>query len=333
MYFPKLLKPFIERGHYSEKVAAILQQFVDCYERVLLSKNLNPKDFEKVIINLLTKVEEQVIQPYAFEPYHAQIRHPFDYYQMGLDFVTPLIDMPHSTLTGIESIHQIRKQIDQGHNVILFSNHQIEADPQVIAAMLQKVDSKLGEAMIAVAGERVLVDPFAAPFSMGLNLLCIYSKKYMDVPPEMKLKKQMHNKKTMELMSEKLSQGGHCIYVAPSGGRDRRNADGILEISPFDPSSVEMFILMAKKAKTPTHFYPLSLATYSVLPPPETTQVELGEKRVTKGGAVHIHFGSEIHFENLVIPDGLDKFEARQWKADYVYNIVKQNYLQFHVEY
>ncbi len=100
--------------------------------------------------------------------------------------------------------------------------------------------------MIFVAGERVITDPLAVPFSMGRNLLCIFSKRYIDHPPEQKMKKQLHNKRTMELMSELLSEGGKAIYVAPSGGRDRPNADGVVEIAPFDPQSIEMFYLMAR---------------------------------------------------------------------------------------
>ena len=43
--------------------------------------------------------------------------------------------------------------------------------------------------MIFVAGERVITDPLAIPFSMGSNLLCIYSKRYIDHPPEKKIEK------------------------------------------------------------------------------------------------------------------------------------------------
>ena len=56
----------------------------------------------------------------------------------------------------------------------------------------------------------------------------------------------------MELMSRLLQEGGKVIYVAPSGGRDRRNAEGEIEVAPFDPQSVEMFYLMARKGKN-TH--------------------------------------------------------------------------------
>ncbi len=68
-------------------------------------------------------------------------------------------------------------------------------------------------------------------------------------------------------MSRLLQEGGKIIYVAPSGGRDRRNSEGHIEVAPFDPASIEMFYLMAKKAKTPTHFIPFALATYDLTSP------------------------------------------------------------------
>jgi len=58
----------------------------------------------------------------------------------------------------------------------------------------------------------------------------------------------------MELMSELLSEGGKAIYVAPSGGRDRPNAQGVVEIAPYDPQSIEMFYLMTQRAGHLTHF-------------------------------------------------------------------------------
>ena len=80
-------------------------------------------------------------------------------------------------------------------------------------------------------------------------------------------------------MSNLLQEGGKIIYVAPSGGRDRKNAKGEIEIAAFDPSSIEMLYLMARKAERPTHFVPLTLSTYHLFPPPATIQKEIGEER------------------------------------------------------
>ena len=177
---------------------------------------------------------------------------------------------------------------------------------------------------------RIPEDPLAIPFSMGCNLLCIYSKKYIDIPPERKLHKQLHNKKTMELMAKMLKEGGYAIYVAPSGGRDRRNDKGSIEIAPFDPQSIEMFYLMAKKSKKPTHFFTLTLHTYDVLPPPETTEKDVGESRLTQGGAVHLDFGPEVDMETFPgYEKARDKHDLRKLRAHYLWNLVQKSYTRF----
>jgi glycerol-3-phosphate O-acyltransferase len=127
-------------------------------------------------------------------------------------------------------------------------------------------------------------------------------------------------------MSRLLKEGGKAIYVAPSGGRDRKNGKGIVEVAPFDPQSIEMFYLMAKKAKTPTHFYPLSLTTYDLLPPPDTIQKELGEARSAKYSPVHLFFAPEFDMEHFHGSDEKDKTERRKNRAYAIWNIVDKNY-------
>ena len=52
--------------------------------------------------------------------------------------------------------------------------------------------------VIYVAGDRVVSDLMAKPFSMGRNLLCVHSKKYMDVDPAAKPAKMRQNLKTLK---------------------------------------------------------------------------------------------------------------------------------------
>jgi len=275
-------------------------------------------------------VKERFKTPFIFEPYHKKIRHPFDYYKFGIDFLRPLVDLPHSTVSGLIHLDYITTLIKKKENVILFANHQIEADPQAISILLEKMHPKFSEELIFVAGTRVTSDPLAVPFSMGRNLLCIHSKKYIDNPPDKKHEKQMHNKRTMERMVELLAEGGHAIYVAPSGGRDRANQDGIVEVARFDPQSIEMFYLMAQKGKTPTHFFPLALSTYHLLPPPEAIDIELGETRITRGGAIHIHFGKEVDMKHFPGAEKTDnKKDRRGARAEYLWNCVKKEYEKF----
>ena len=133
----------------------------------------------------------------------------------------------------------------------------------------------------------------------------------------------------MELMSKLLSEGGKCIYVAPSGGRDRPNKQGIVEVAPFDPQSLEMLHLMAQKSGHPTFFFPMALKTFYLLPPPQTIQVELGEARVTKRGASHLAFGPEIDMENFPGSSEKDKHARRKLRADYIWKLVADDYAKF----
>ena len=327
--FKTLLQKYSKDGVIPQRLRDIMHQFYSSYKEALTGGDKSMRDFELLFVTFLELIKEQCLSPFSFQPYHQQVREPFDYYAFGVELLRPLVDMQHSSVSGQDRLKKITSYLEKGENVIFFANHQIEADPQAISILLEKLNPNLGREMIFVAGERVLTDPLAMPFSMGRNLLCIYSKRYIDTPPELKSHKQMHNKRTMERMSELLSQGGKAIYVAPSGGRDRPNAQGVVEVAPFDSQSIEMFYLMSKKAHKPTHFFPLALATHDLLPPPADIQVELGERRTAKAGGIHLAFGPEVDMENFPGRELSDKHERRQARADYICNLVKQDYSRF----
>lgn len=323
--FEKQLKEAQQEGWLSDKMRATLFHFFYTY----LEAAKETTDIQAILgwfKTFLRLLREQVLSPYAFQPYHERIRAPFDYYTFGNDFLRPLVDQSRSKVVGHDHLQKIQSLLAQGHNVIFLANHQIEADPQALSVLLDDHYPGFAEKMIFLAGERVITDPFAIPFSMGRCLLCIYSKRYIDHPPERKAEKQLHNKRTMELMSMLLREGGKAIYVAPSGGRDRRNKQGIVEIAPFDPGSIEMLYLMAQKAQTPTHFYPMSLVTYDVLPPPETIQIELGEQRHTDRAPIHLAIGPALNMIEFPGYDLTDKQARRQARADYIWSQVHHHY-------
>lgn len=332
MDLKKKLEQYYSEGLLSEKHKNLFTQFYTGHQDALRKSHIDPKTCEPVLLALLERLKEQVLSPFPFKPYHKQIREPFDYYQFGLDFIKPLIDLGQSSVTGHAELEEISSKLDKGENVIFLANHQIEADPQALSILLEDRYKKLAEEMISVAGERVIIDPLAAPFSMGRNLLCIYSKRYIDHPPELKMAKQTHNKKTMELMSQLLSEGGHSIYVAPSGGRDRSNEEGTVCVAKFDPQSIEMFYLMAKKASKPTSFYPMALSTYHILPPPETIQTEIGEARKVGRGGIHLWVGSQIPMDSFPGHEETDKKKRRELRAEFIWNEVNKAYTNFPTE-
>jgi glycerol-3-phosphate O-acyltransferase len=223
---------------------------------------------------------------------------------------------------GLDELARAAEALARGENVVFFANHQTEGDPQAISLLLEHSQPALARAMIFVAGGRVLTDPLAVPFSMGRNLLCVYSKRYMDHPLSERAAKQRHNRKTMEIMARLLAEGGRCIYVAPSGGRDRPGTDGRVEVAPFDPQSIEMFVLMARRSGRPCHFHPMALATYDMLPPPDTIQVELGERRLTRRSPIHLAVGPALEMDT---PLGAGE-QARQARAAFIWTRVRDEY-------
>jgi len=309
-----------------KKYIAILQDFYISYMEKI------PEDYKKrkrhvylfhTFFEILKKLAKH---PFTFEPYHKKIRKPFDYYAYGLDFLRPLVIKEKSKILGKERIKKIISYLDNNENVVFLSNHQTESDPHAISLLLEDEFSSLAEKIIYVAGERVTTDLLAIPFSLGCDLLCIYSKKYIEHPPEKKIEKQHHNTKTMHIMASLLKEGGKVIYVAPSGGRDRRNSKGEIEIAPFDPQSIEIFNLMARRSKQKTHFYPLALETYKLMPPPETRVIEMGENRIINRCPISMAIGEEIDMEKFPGSDVKDKKTKKINRARYIQSIVEKDY-------
>jgi len=316
----------IQKGLVPVKYLEILKGFYLGYKQVAQEE---PLTIENLFVTFLTLIQQQALNPFIFEPFHRKIREPFDYYQFGLDLISPLVDAKRSTLSGLNHLKEITASLAKGENAVFLANHQTEADPQAISLLLKDSYPKFAEELIFVAGERVITDPLAIPASMGRNLLCIYSKRYIDNPPEQKGEKQLHNKKTMALMSQLLSEGGKAIYVAPSGGRDRPNAEGVVDVAPYDAQSIEMFYLMTQRAAHPTHFYPMTLKTFALLPPPEAIQIELGEARVAKRADIHLSFGPKIDMDHFPGVDLQDKHAKRAARAEFIWNLVRQEYAKF----
>jgi len=260
--------------------------FVDKYTaEVEKSGTLDPKEYLYIMTSVLKASRDMA--GYEFEPYHTAIRQPLDLYKLGNDLFRPLVDLEKSKLEGVDQLQRVRELLDKGENVIFLSNHQSEADPQLMSLLFEHLGfPELGEKIVCVAGHRVTSDPLTIPFSMGRNLLCINSKRHLDNPPELKEEKQRQNIVSMQALSELLAKGGFLLWVAPSGGRDRPDENGEFVVAPFDPKAVQMFNVLAKKARTPTHFFPVSLWCHPVLPPPTTVSKELGEVRTVQRSPV-----------------------------------------------
>lgn len=322
MDFTTTLQKYLSGGLLPDKVATTMRQM---YEGYVLSGRMSPA-VDALVTKYLDLVYEQCQTPFIFEPFHKAKRTPFDYYRFGLDLLRPLMDSERSVLLEPSVLEEMNASLEKGDNIILLANHQSESDPQLLSLLLEKQYPRLAENIIFVAGDRVVTDPVAIPVSMGCNLLCIYSKKHIDNPPEQKEKKQRHNQKTMKLMSQLLSEGGKCIYVAPSGGRDRLGPSGKVEVAPFDPNSLEMFRLMAGQSAHPTHFHTLALDTFDRLPPPRDVEKEIGEARTVSYGPIKALFGPEVDFSKIPGSTSTDRQERRQAIAEALWQKVNTDY-------
>ena len=252
----------------------IFSEFLEGYTASCLEAKESPENFKISVYTLLKTVQAQGKTPFKFEPYHQAVRAPFDYYTWGNNFMRPLIIDADSKLHGVENFHRIQELLSKGENVVILSNHQTEADAQVFSILLEREKAgfeNLAEKSIFIAGHKVTNDPIAIPFSMGRNLICIHSKKHIKNPPEDQPRKSSENLMSMTAMGELMSKGGHLFWVAPSGGRDRPDAETKrFVVSPFDVKAIDMFKLMAMQSKKPLHFFPMAMHTNKLIPPPDT---------------------------------------------------------------
>lgn len=300
----------------------------------------SPRAFtDHTFSTLLELVRTQTATPAAFEPHHVAVRSPFDYYAFGLQFCLAMVNLQKSQVLGTPVLAQAMRHQAAGHNVIFLANHQSEADPHAIALVLSNVAAKvegaadLGARMLFMAGDRVREDSVAAPFSLGFNMLTVYSKKHIRDVPDQVDDKVRHNRVTAGVTAGLFKEGGSAVWFAPSGGRDRRcTSSGRVEVAPFDPAAVEMMRLTAAKSGTPSHFYPMALTTYAILPPPQTVDVGVGEARIVDYTGVGLAVGEEIDWEAveaaMTAEQVADKKEGRRLRAAAVQDAVEAAYAQ-----
>jgi glycerol-3-phosphate O-acyltransferase len=237
----------------------------------------------------------QMGEKYEFPSYHTAVKEPFNYYDLCRDYFGKLIHFKNSRVRWPERWDAIVDQLAKGENVVLLANHQSEADAAFIPLLTEISHPGLGDRIIYVAGDRVVDDTLAKPFSMGRNLLCVYSKKHINNVPALRSIKMRKNIATIKEMERLMKEGGNIIWIAPSGGRDRPGEDGVLLPDPWDPDSVELLRKVSSKAGAkPTHFYPLAMATAKILPPPAKLEKSIGEVRSVDFCGVGLSLAEEV---------------------------------------
>ncbi|XP_022860741.1 glycerol-3-phosphate acyltransferase, chloroplastic isoform X2 [Olea europaea var. sylvestris] len=264
--------------------------------------------------------------PFEFSPHHEAIREPFDYFMFGQNYIRPLIDFRNSYVGNISIFNEMEKKLQQGENIILISNHQSEADPAVIALLLESTCPHIAENLIYVAGDRVVTDPLCKPFSMGRNLLCVYSKKHMNDDPELVDMKKRANTKSLKEMALLLRGGSKIIWIAPSGGRDR--PDPVTKEwhpAPFDASSVDNMRRLTEHAGNPGNIYPLAMLCYDIMPPPAQVEKEIGEKRLISFHGTGLSVAPNISYHEIAAAME-DPEEAKVAYTQSLYSSVNEQY-------
>ncbi|WVZ57789.1 hypothetical protein U9M48_008131 [Paspalum notatum var. saurae] len=317
----------LENGKLPADVASNLEELYYNYKNAVL-QNGDPNVYDIMLSNmtaLFDRVLLDVQNPFPFPPYHKAMREPFDYYMFGQNYIRPLVDFRNSYVGNISLFHDIEEKLHQGHNVVLMSNHQTEADPAIISLLLEKTNPWISENIIYVAGDRVVTDPLCKPFSMGRNLICVYSKKHMNDYPELIEMKRRSNTRSLKEMALLLRGGSQLIWIAPSGGRDRPDpSTGEWYPAPFDSSAVDNMRRLLEHAGVPGHIYPLSLLCYEIMPPPQQVEKEIGEQRVISFHGVGLSVAEEIKYGDVAHTKNAD--ERNELFTNNLYSSVVNQY-------
>ncbi|XP_028805976.1 glycerol-3-phosphate acyltransferase, chloroplastic [Neltuma alba] len=317
-----------EAGSLPSNVAAGMEELYHNYKNAII-KSGHPKADEIVLSNMtiaLDRIFLDVEDPFVFEPHHKAKRDPFDYYMFGQNYIRPLIDFRNSYLGNISLFYEIEEKLKQGHNIILVSNHQTEADPAVIALLLETACPYIAESVTYVAGDRVITDPLCKPFSIGRNLICIYSKKHMLDVPELVEMKRKANTRSLKEMAVLLRGGSQIVWIAPSGGRDRPDPlTGEWLPAPFDASSVDNMRRLAEHSGQPGHIYPLTILCHDIMPPPQQVEKEIGEKRVISFHGVGLSVAPAISFSEVTVACESPE-KSKDAYAQALYNSVTEQY-------
>lgn len=316
----------VEAKRIPPRAGYAMEELYRNYKDAVLEGGASPDKIVKIMASVLDRVLLQFEDTFTFPSYHKAIREPYDYYMFGQNYIRPLIDFRNSYLGNVAHFDKIEGQLKQGENVVLVANHQTEADPAVMALLLETTHPYVAQSLTYIAGDRVVADPFCKPFSMGRNLLCVYSKKHINDDPELVDMKRKANARALKELALLLRKGGQLIWIAPSGGRDRPDpATSKWKPALFDTSAVENIRRLIEHSKAPGHMYPLSLLCYDVMPPPSQVEKEIGEKRLLGFTGVGVSVGPELLFKDITLGCNSPE-EAAECFAQAAWQFVNEQY-------
>ena len=129
--FESLIKAASALAKAPPQFASQMKGFLNDYKQSNIDANESPLQYKTNLLTFLKSILESYQNPYPFKPFHQAIREPFDYYTWGNNFLKPLIIKEQSKLEGSNNFEDLQQRLNKGENVVILSNHQTEADPQV----------------------------------------------------------------------------------------------------------------------------------------------------------------------------------------------------------
>ena len=175
-----------EKEHLPTVIYKTITEIFSEYKKLTEKLDLDTDSIERNLSLYLKLIKHEISSPTEFGFFHERETSPVDYYNFSIDFFSPFINKEESKICGHENIKQILSYVMAGENVILLSNHQAEADPTILAILLEKLYPGLIKNMISVAGARVTTDPITIPLTLGQNIVRVYSKKYFEIHKDKK---------------------------------------------------------------------------------------------------------------------------------------------------
>ncbi|KAG5067751.1 hypothetical protein JHK85_000128 [Glycine max] len=292
----------VEAGSLPANVAAGMEEVYNNYKSAVIQSG-DPKSKEIVLSNmiaLLDRIFLDVTDPFVFQPHHKAKREPFDYYVFGQNYIRPLVDFKNSYVGNMPLFIEMEEKLKQGHNIILMSNHQTEADPAIIALLLETRLPYIAENM------HMLDDPALVEMKRNANI------------------------RALKEMAMLLRSGSQIVWIAPSGGRDRPDPHtGEWAPAPFDTSSVDNMRRLVEHSGPPGHVYPLAILCHDIMPPPLKVEKEIGEKRIISFHGTGISVAPALSFsETTATSENPEKAKEVFTKALYdsvteQYNVLK----------
>ncbi|XP_065035104.1 glycerol-3-phosphate acyltransferase, chloroplastic-like isoform X2 [Musa acuminata AAA Group] len=284
----------VEAGNLSSDIATKLEELYYNYRDAVMQSGV-PNATEIILSNMAVAFDRillDVEDPFSFCPYHKAIREPFDYYMFGQNYVRPLIDFRTSFIGNLSLFFDMEEKLKK----------------------------------VFVAGDRVVTDPLCKPFSMGRNLICVYSKKHMHDIPELVEMKRRANTRSLKEMALLLRRGSQVIWIAPSGGRDRPDPlTGQWHPAPFDASSVDNMRRLVDHSGVVGHIYPLAMLCYEVMPPPPEVEKQIGERRQISFHGIGLSVAPEMNYDEITA--GCENPEmAKEVFSQAVYDSVIKQY-------